>query len=333
MSGKRLFRRRHAFLSLLALLFLATLFFVGRASKTLSTLKEVDPYPLYHMTYRGSYRSLPSSLRSTMILYALVEFFGRKNAACTLFAALGKDPVLGRNFDWSYSPTLVLATDPPGGYASLSIIDLEYLGFDKGMAGKPLGLWTKAKLLVTPAIPFDGMNEKGLAVGMAALGVANPPMDPEKKTITSVYLMRLVLDHAATVHEALEMFERYNISFDLSPPLHYLIADSQGNAAVVEFVDGETVILRNKAPWHAATNFYLSTCEGDPKDQCPRYATVMERLEEFSGDVSPDQGLALLDDVHASHTQWSALYDMKAKEVHIAMGGDYDTIHTFQMPK
>ena len=34
----------------------------------------------------------------------------------------------GRNFDWEFSPALLLFTDPPDGYASVSMVDLTFLG-------------------------------------------------------------------------------------------------------------------------------------------------------------------------------------------------------------
>ena len=46
--------------------------------------------------------------------------------------AIPDDRLFGRNFDWRYSPALLLFTDRPaaGGYASVSMVDIAYLGFD-----------------------------------------------------------------------------------------------------------------------------------------------------------------------------------------------------------
>ena len=44
-------------------------------------LKEMDPYPLYQMTYRGGYRILPSSLNSTEIIYGLIMGVPEKRGA------------------------------------------------------------------------------------------------------------------------------------------------------------------------------------------------------------------------------------------------------------
>ena len=62
----------------------------------------------------------------------------------------------GRNFDWQYSPALLLFTDPPDGYASVSMVDIAYLGFDGKKAGTvtDLSLTERARLLFAPSWPF-----------------------------------------------------------------------------------------------------------------------------------------------------------------------------------
>jgi hypothetical protein len=37
--------------------------------------------------------------------------------------------LFGRNFDYYYSPALLLFTRPPAGYASVSMVDLAVVGF------------------------------------------------------------------------------------------------------------------------------------------------------------------------------------------------------------
>ena len=59
---------------------------------------------------------------------------------------------MGRNFDWYEHPTLILFTNPPNAYASVSMVDISYLGFDQD------DLITSAdqELLQAPYYPFDG---------------------------------------------------------------------------------------------------------------------------------------------------------------------------------
>ncbi len=42
--------------------------------------------------------------------------------------------LLGRNFDWNDHRSLLLFTDPPRRYASVSLVDISYLGYSKNDA-------------------------------------------------------------------------------------------------------------------------------------------------------------------------------------------------------
>ena len=57
---------------------------------------------------------------------------GAPDWACTTYTAHTPqgETLLARNFDWYRHPAMLLFTDPPDGYASASMVDLSYLGFD-----------------------------------------------------------------------------------------------------------------------------------------------------------------------------------------------------------
>lgn len=293
------------------------------AMTTLNSLEQVDEYPLYVMYYAGSYADILASSRPAP-----------DGFACSLFAALGNPDHLlyGRNFDWEYSPALLLFTDPPDGYASVSLVDLTYLGFTPktaaGLDSEPLS--RRLDLLEAPSMPFDGMNEHGLAIGMAAVPGSAAGIDPAKPTIGSIGIMREILDHARNVDEAIALFEQYNIDFTGGPAIHYLLADAAGKSALVEFVDGEMVVLPNENPWHLATNHLCATASGD--GGCTRYWTLSQRLIETGGRLAPEDALDLLDNVsQPGSTQWSVVYDLSTGSISVVMGRDYTTRHTFQL--
>ena len=149
--------------------------------KTLSSLDQIDDFPLYTMVYQGD---IPTEMESS----ARQRYLEEPAWACSLFAAYGDpDEILyGRNFDWDFSPALLLFMDPPGGYASVSMVDIHYLGFggDQAFNITDLPLAERVGLLEAPYIPFDGMNEAGLAVGMAAVPTGDMEQDlPKKRSI------------------------------------------------------------------------------------------------------------------------------------------------------
>ncbi len=309
---------------------------------TLGSLGRLDDYPMYSMHYQGDY-DLPSISETNAALargYAAGDPSSSTSAwGCSLFAALG-DPqqrLYGRNFDWNYSPALLLFTDPPDGYASVSMVDMEYLGFELQQLQNLVDLPVEARqpLLYAPALPFDGMNVMGLAVGMAAVPPGDMLPDPQKQTVGELGVIRLILDHAASVDEAIEILGNYNIDMG-TVPLHYLVASANGESALVEFYQGEMHVFRNEDPWQLATNFLDAGTDGQPQGQCLRFDHISQRLEALKGRSTVEEALRILEQVSQdgaeTSTQWSVVYDMSAGEVHVVMGQKYtDGVHVLQL--
>jgi len=239
----------------------------------------------------------------------------------------------GRNFDWEYSPALLLFTDPPDGYASVSMVDIAYLGFSGvGAAGlTDLPLAERQGLLDAPFLPFDGMNEHGLVIGMAAVPPGQMSENPEKETLGSLMVMRRILDHARNVAEAAAILESHNIDASGGPPLHYLIAARSGRSALVEFFEGEIAVIANEQPWHLATDFLRASKGGSGEGECWRYDTISRRLLDAEGRLTMKDGMDLLSAVAQSSTQWSAVYGMSTGEVSIAMARRFGGIHSFRL--
>ncbi len=141
--------------------------------------------------------------------------------------------------------------------------------------------------------------------------------------------MRLMLDHAANVDEAVTLLQRYNIEWGSGPALHYLIADRSGRAVLVEFYQGETHVIPNDQSWHLATNFVISAVRGRTAGQCPRYDTLDQRLSTAQGQLTSQAALSLLGDVAQANTQWSIVYGLSTGEVTVSMGREYSRTHTF----
>lgn len=289
---------------------------------TLSSLEQIDDFPLYTMVFKGSFDNDENTLH---------ERYQEESAwACSLFAVYGDDDEMlyGRNFDWDFSPALLLFTDPPGGYASVSMVDIYYLGYQGdrafGIANFPME--QQVGLLDAPYLPFDGMNEAGLAVGMAAVPPGNMVLDPTKETIDSLMVIRKILDGAATIKEAVEIFNNYNIDMG-STPIHYLVSEKSGRSALIEFSKGEIVVLDNEYNWQIATNFLMSEAWTATEIHCGRYGAIEDTLARLNGKISPRGAMGLLDDVSQPSTQWSVIYRVSAGEIWIAMGGKYKQIH------
>jgi hypothetical protein len=296
---------------------------------TLLSLTEVDGYPLYTMHYYANFDNLANNLQpvNQQLAYQPPT---NNTWACSLFAAFAasENRLYGRNFDWEFSPAILLYTYPPDGYASATMVDIAYLGFagdqSKNLTEKPLD--ELVDLLDAPYLPFDGINEAGLAIGMAAVPAGNVPIDPKKDTLGSLGVIRAVLDTAADVDEALEILQNHNIDFTGGPPVHYLLADAHGKAALLEHYEGEIHIFRNQTPWQQATNFLTASVDS-PTGQCWRYDTISERLEAAQGSMTTEEAMRLLENVSQVGTQWSVVYNLSRGDIHIVMGKDYENEH------
>ena len=328
MKAKKKKKRRRIVRILLVLLLLAVVglsILLYGPVKTLSSLEKVDDFPLYVMRYHGTYLfDLFAEEGTDWPLYR--KLYEKVNPdACTSFAALSArgDRVFGRNFDWRHRASLLLFTDPPNGYASVSMVDLFYLGFE-GMQEIP---WAKRfNLLGAPYATIDGMNECGVAIGQNAVPKREVSKDPNKPTLLNSQLLRLVLDYAKDVNEAISLIQEYNAEFLL--PVHFHIADASGKSAIIEYTDGKIVVLRDENPWQVSTNFLISE---ESKPDCWRYKLVSESLGKVDGKIPQDEAMGLLSRAKQDSTVWSIVYNLNTGQIQLAMGKDYEDVHSFKL--
>jgi hypothetical protein len=299
------------------------------AARTLSTFVQIDDYPFYVMRFYGDYDPILYLSEATDGLPVETLECG-PTWGCTTFAALspGGEYVLGRNFDWYNHMALLVYTDPSDGYASVAMVDLSYLGFVPGDGSDA----NMRRLLAAPLWPFDGMNEEGVAIGMMAVPEAEGGDDPEKPTIGSLDVIRLVLDRAKDTEEAVTVLSRYNVDFQGGPPVHYLISDADRRSVVVEYVENEMMVIPCEGAWQVATNFTVTgyVWDGSPSN-CWRYNAAYNALQAASGVIDGDGAMNLLHQVSQSITMWSVVYGGGDGTISVAVGRDYAAVHEFTM--
>jgi hypothetical protein len=289
---------------------------------TLSSLEKVNDYPLYIMTYCGDY-GFQEYLETGRQIAMNVEAKPAYPWGCTCFSGLKNENcrILGRNFDWpEQSIPLLLFTDPPEGFASVSVVDLGFFGYTRDSL--PDLRENRVNLLNTPWLPFDGLNEKGVAIGMMAIPHAVSPYDPEKITIGEIEMIRLVLDYAENLSHAISLIRDYNIRME-QPPIHYLIADRSGKSAIIEFCEGEMKIIPNPGPWQVSTNFIFGELEDPFRAGCWRFNRACSILGANDGDVTSSSAMEILKSVSHENTIWSVVYNMSSGDISIATGSDF----------
>lgn len=302
--------------------------FSGDTLRTLQSLRKVNDFPLYVMSYYGNYVS--SSLVSRRHMASpeevmMVEQGKTESWQCTGFVGYGNPgaPVFGRNFDWRNRAALILFTHPPGGHASVSMVDISYCGY----GGDPdlSTLASRENLLKAPLLPFDGMNDAGVAIGMMAVPHVQPPFDPSRRSLNDLAIMRLVLDRAATTRQAVAFFQSYNIVMN-EVPLHYFVADRSGESAVIEFVHDRIEVRYNEgAPFQISTNFIQYEVLPNLSGHCWRYDLACSLLVGRAGTLTMDDARDLLRTVSQTNTMWSSVYGLATGEIQVVPGRRFDS--------
>lgn len=223
---------------------------------TVASIKKVNDYPFYTMTYEGDYgidefiaqggASSDAELIGFVVQHLMKGLpitIELPDLACSTFNATTSegDAIFGRNFDLSYSPSMLVRTDPADGYASISMVNLGFLGY--GEDKLPDSPTSSITALAAPYAPLDGVNEAGLAVGVLLIDTDPTNQQTDRVDITTTTAIRLMLDKCAMVDEALDLLEQYDMHSSANSCYHFQIADASGDTVVVEYVDNEMSVL------------------------------------------------------------------------------------------
>lgn len=316
--------------------------------KTLDSLKKVDDNILYTMKYEGDYGFDDFLKQGASTDAELVKFvtdrllkgvpleFSIPDLGCSTFSAQTEDgeQIFGRNFDLTYSPALFVETKPDNGYRSFSTVNLAFLGF--GEDKLPETFKQKIITLAAPYAPLDGINEKGLTAAVLRIGDEPTNQDTGKTDITTTTAIRLILDKAATVEEALALLEQYDMHSSAGSCYHFQISDAQGNSVVVEYVDSEYEVIPADKNYQMVTNFLLSEKKYNFGSGQDRYEILKNKLDECGGVLKDAQaGMDLLEaassDWHVSETtgrlnatQWSIIYNNTDLTARVITARQYD---------
>ncbi len=275
----------------------AVLVMFGGELKTLGTIEKIDDYPLYTMDYAADY-GLEEFLEQggasndaelidfvvSRLLKGLPIQIELPDLACSTFNAETPEgeALFGRNFDLEFSPGMMVRTTPKDGYASISMVNLAFIGY--GEDKLPEDFASSIVSLAAPFAPLDGVNEKGLAVGVLLIDTEATHQETERVDITTTTAIRLMLDRCATVDEAVDLLSQYDMHASGNRCYHFQIADASGDSVVVEYIDNETRLVEpGEEGYQAATNFLLTPGDYDFGGGQDRYETVMSALDAADG--------------------------------------------------
>ncbi len=288
---------------------------------------------------------------SKINLYGVNVFkSGSGDFACSTFNTVNEDGdyLFGRNFDYKKAPCMVVWTHPDNGYASIAVADCNFMLY--GDVNKPSHCFNRLQTLLAPYCCMDGMNEKGLAIGILELKTKPTNQNTGKADISTTVLIRGVLDKCANVDEAISFFGSYDVHDAFFCNYHYQITDASGKSVIIEYVNNEMRLFypevkeNQKFAYQYATNYFLSE-DGDNSKAFgyDRAEKIDAKLSENGGVLKGNEALNLLKDVKLNYrhetypwqviTLWSAVYNSNKLTAKIAAGLDYDSIYTFSVTK
>ena len=307
---------------------------------------------LYTMNYQQDYhldKALKAQITGERELLRFVcddLFFGYQidgnpgKYSCSAFITPTPDGkyLAGRNFGLGGSDTLCLYTHPKDGYASISsvstdmvsTVSTDMIAVGAGNDYATTSLIGRAALLCAPYMGVDGMNEKGLTCALLDLDAGETHLDNGKPDLTVTMAIRLLLDRAASVDEAVELLSQYDIHTAHGFTQHIYIADASGNASVVEWHKNEMKVVNSPI----CTNFRMSAkgLKGDYSGQCERFDLLDESLKQQPENTAED-AMELLKKVKQEYpetniyTEWSVVFHLTDFTVDYAVNMDYDNVY------
>ena len=338
---------------------------------------------IYEMTYDVDYKldealnagidgtSTLTAFVATRLLDVLPTSKGMNliyDAGCSVFACPDKTTghqLMGRNFDFNHLdattkerimiPVIAVHTAPAGGKKSVSFVDGQFVGYKSGFYTD--GKSDLSMLMALPYLMLDGINEDGFAISVLKLdGKPTCQQAEGKKTIFTTVAMRMLLDRAGTVKEAIEMLKQYNMSMDKDPKAsyHFFMADATGDYAIVEYTNPDLSlnpdkmeVLTGNDTLRCVTNFYVSptmanTDHGFNKSShgMERYKILRKNLSQYAYNLNATQGMDVLTQVaqgpeesflSTGFTQWSEIYNLNKKKVTMSILREFGKTFEFGM--
>ena len=265
----------------------------------------------------------------------LGQVFGCSTVAVT---APEGNALFGRNFDWNRCDAMVVLARPENGYASISTVNMDFITMGAGGMMEAALKLDQARTLAALYAPLDGMNEKGLGVSVNMIqDSASIRQNTGKPGLTTTTAIRLLLDKAADVEEALELLRQYDLHGSMGMMVHFALADADGRSVAVEYIGDEMIVIETPV----LTNYYLAPGEKNgigTAQSHQRFAILTGLLAEHPA-MTPEEVRDALSRVSKGNfgefesTEWSAVFQLDTGIAHYYHRENYDTRYTFSIQK
>ena len=259
-------------------------------------------------------------LSSAILGLAVIGGLAEALHACSTFCIhLGGRKFFGRNYDFEIGDGMVMVN--PAGLVK------------KGtQSGGPKWIARHGSVTFNQFgrdNPMGGMNQAALVVELMWLDETEYPAVDARPPLGVLEWIQYQLDTAATVEEVIESQKQVRIVAG-GVPLHYLVSDTTGRAAAIEFLGGKLVVHTDgKLPVSVLTNSpyrdslgYLEERRGKApdgpgsKERFARASLKLEALKQSGSEKPVDALFDVLASVAQQHTRWSIVYDQTKRVIH-----------------
>jgi hypothetical protein len=265
---------------------------------------------------------LSQLLLATVVVYLLAG----AAAACTSFCFQDNGQwIFGKNFDWMIEDGMFVVNK--GGVAKQSFSPDHPATWVSKYGSVTVNQYGRE-------LPMGGLNEAGLVVENMWLDETEYPAPDHRACLQELQWIQYQLDTAASVDEVVASDSTVRIQTG-SQPLHFLVCDSNGGCACIEFLGGETVIHSGESmPITALTNTaydqstsFVADVAGDESGETfteadyslKRFywaATGVQGYQADSSEPPVEHALGILQKVSVDRTQWSIVYDVASRHIH-----------------
>ncbi|MFK8112709.1 MAG: linear amide C-N hydrolase [Rubripirellula sp.] len=179
-------------------------------------------------------RKVSQNVLFTMLMLILVGV--STASACTImrFSTDG-GLLIARNHDWSFGRGLLIVNKR----------GIEKKGISPIKPAKWVSRFGSVSFVqYGREIPFAGMNEKGLTVDILQLVDARFPAPDKRDAVNAIQWLQFQLDTAESVTEVVSSLQRVRPAplLAMIEKVHYFVSDANGDAAVIEFLEGKAVV-------------------------------------------------------------------------------------------
>ncbi len=182
--------------------------------------------------------------------------------------------------------------------------------------------------------PYGGMNEAGLVIEQMWLRETKYPEMDHRFGLTELQWIQYHLDMSANVQEVIDSDSLLRISTQSVATLHFLVADEEGNTAVIEFLEGKMQVYQKadlpytvlaNCPYRLSVDFTESNEKTDEasfsgwtQNSSGRFANAAQNIESYRIQEPVDFAYNVLDSVaQEGSTQWSIVYDIENRRIYV----------------